>query len=1794
MESVAVASEKELDRICEEAKMKLVSNVSTTTGRAPTKEEHVELVKAIESMKSTAKLSLVEVKEVAIVHKDKPEILAKKLQAVTDKSHHHISSHYDAARSVIVEEQAKRLDVKKVIKPIGDHKVEKVLAGVVAGAVIASEIKKALPVDKVANTVVVEKKTTAKDMDRIAIVRHEEAQKKVASNRKDAEKKTVCGKKRNDQVVAVIDTSKTTVVGWFTLLIEQISTRVKKGGENVEADIAILIKEKKEHLLKTLKDSHESVKIEFESDSIEHDNSGLLVQAHFEESLKVIETTVNKRIVEIQETVRTQPKSTDKLQTILNSTKEEIIVTLEDTQRSTVEIIEADSKKADSVLVVVDTVDSVKKTIGSWYGRLTLEIGTILASSDCDKEKKVDELVKKANEEITVVISDAKLNIANASKAIKDTAVSTMGDIAIVLDQIQSNVAAQVIQIQEVSRNNAGQPVEEVKKTLSKIIQESEKKIDFDLSGSVAAVVSTTKSTVVVGVEDSVNTISRWFRGFTSKVAGLVKQESSTVDSISETSKNAQVEIEKIIAKATVEFEEHLVKQNLDKVASELARNEYLKSLQTAKNTITAQIVQVEKTVVDAHKAGKTIDVEKQLIEWNDASDDNLKVVFDSNIVITKETDVEKPNQSIIKATVIEENVVLDTKDVKSKEVIVEDKPVELVEKIVEELRVVDVSTTVPNMVTSEIKKQVTVNTDVKLIEIIKEDDFTLDVVKKTVSYWFYYLIEDISVRTKAGVAKEEITQTVEKAQKELVVILEQAKTAGVKYCKSEQDKAYYMEQISWISTNVNAQAVQIEQVAVQATATKSDVKEHMQVLADNASKHVETAFEKVKSVVVFTESKVTQGVSNVTKSLVKHEHKDVEKAKKAQKAVVAVYENTRNASVSWFTIVCQKISDRVKQGGANVEKDIKYIVETAEKDITSVLQKSSVQKIEGVEEIEVKVQMDQAITSAKKTMEVQLLTIKNAAATISSDNSPKASEQLLKICDHSKKEIEDFFVTAVKTVDVVDAEKIEVVENKTSVVQVVKDDVVQVVEVPEEKSVISEITRDIKEQEVALVQTAQDATETVRSWFSVLVEKITALQGQECGDEKTVEKTNAAIVEAQKEIAVKIIELKETAKSQRGVSDKQAHTDSQLDLFFGNLKSTIDNQINVVKSTILEGPTESKESIKTSLQAAAHKLNNEVVTHFDVIQTTNTPVVETKVKRQIVQVIEAPKVQKVQSTISDWYIVLTKRINERINRGGENVTEDVKLITQEAQKELDVTITEAKKSETSQVDVVKQDRAEGQRSFSATLEWIRWNATAQINQINEIASKENISKNNMQAQIENYALVAKQQVGNALTVHAPVKSVEVISEVVRKGSIGEVVIIEETKEQVQERTRKEMTLVVEETKTKLVGWLDALLISTRDIVRVGGANCKQEVALLIKNSEEEATRLVQDAKIKFTTANTSASVHSTETAALIIHAQKQALDCLDSIRETIHSRVTVIEEVVHSEDLTNFELIDQKLISTVTRAKNQLQIVLNSATEKSIAAVFEGRTITWTKSLEIPHSFKDVRVFAFDVTGTAVDYRSTLLKAWRTITVSKQDQLHGFDVQAFIIQWYKFYTIERAVSVRTISDAAVFRLVLIRLLKEKSLEHLFTETEITTLCSFWFRLDLFADTASSVSSIKKQSGMYTVAFSPDLSTRSMVDLARHGCLCWHAQFTSEMFHATTDGSSTEVVVSGTTEILALEHPGQLAVVSANPLVLEAARKQGSRTVLLDRYEEKYEGKFDLKAEGLDVLAQSFQSFLEE
>jgi hypothetical protein len=750
-------------------------------------------------------------------------------------------------------------------------------------------------------------------------------------------------------------------------------------------------------------------------------------------------------------------------------------------------------------------------------------------------------------------------------------------------------------------------------------------------------------------------------------------------------------------------------------------------------------------------------------------------------------------------------------------------------------------------------------------------------------------------------------------------------------------------------------------------------------------------------------------------------------------------------------------------------------------------------------------------------------------------------------------------------------------------------------------------------------------------------------LEASDCSEEEKKEKINIVIAEAEVEMNTKITKIQEeTTTIEKTETTQHVSTDHHLDVFFGNIKSSAQAQLEAVKTAVSQSST---QQVSTTLKTSEAKLTQEVKTHYEAVEKVTT--VETKKdeksryheykdtiekvalgsaavaaaaalaisyhnknqekKAAVVETVHKSSVQDVQVQVDKWFTLLTEKVTACTQKGGKNTSVEVAKIVEEAQAELEVTINKTKTEYVTTTTTTTTTTEESHRTFVSTLDWIKATAVAQATQITKIVSHGSTSAIDVKTQIENHVTAAKQQINSALEVHCDTTTkVDTIESEVTNTKVTEVIqkkeevkkeevkieVVTETREQTKERFRLEMVTVVQESKVQINNWLVLLLENITTIVHGNSETIRKDILKRLEAAEKELDVFIPDMKNKFSSTNkTSATSHvDTETHTLVVNAQKQSLDCVDSIRSTLLIQISVIREVITRIEVEDIEVIVQRVESIVERTKQRVHHTLDHSVEISISAAFEGKVVTWSEASAIPESFKNVNTFAFDVVGTVVNYRKSLLNVWKQIISNKNDAvLHGIRFNYFIEEWYSFF-IDLKKKKKGLSDDLLLHEALTYNLQRYYVKELLSEVEIEQLCDSWRKVDVFDDAQIGIRRIKNQlSRKYTtVAISDRFNTRTMIDLAKSNQLCWHSQFSADMFGSET----SESVVAGTVRLLGLENANQLAVVSGSPEMISAARKQGCHAILVER-DEEIKSEYDVKVSGLDILGESIQSYVE-
>lgn len=732
-----------------------------------------------------------------------------------------------------------------------------------------------------------------------------------------------------------------------------------------------------------------------------------------------------------------------------------------------------------------------------------------------------------------------------------------------------------------------------------------------------------------------------------------------------------------------------------------------------------------------------------------------------------------------------------------------------------------------------------------------------------------------------------------------------------------------------------------------------------------------------------------------------------------------------------------------------------------------------------------------------------------------------------------------------------------------------------------------------------------------------------------------------------------KISKLQETATTKKTSSTTQVSTDHHLDVFFGNVNSSVQTQLETVKNTVKNTTKSDKETIIAKLNKTETQLKHDVTAHFEAVEQVTTVEhitgTEQKVALEVeknrhenykntiekvaigsaavaaaaaaaivyhkksqetqnttVQVVHESSIKDVQVKIDIWFSQLTDKVTACTKKGGNNVSVEVQKIVEEAQAELDITIEEYKSQQTTTTSTSVTEK----RTFIKTLEWVKTTAYTQSSQITHIVKQSSSSSIDLTTQIQNHVCATKQQIDSALEVHC--KNDHTIEESKKytgsndkKEHINVVEVITESREQTQKRFTLETTVIVQESKTKVTSWLVLLLESITTILHGDSETIKKDIFYRLQVAEKEINVYIEETKQKFlTVSKTTATSHvEVETHTLVVNSVKQTLDCVDSMRTTLLLQMSVLHEAINRIEVEDIDVITKRLEAIITRTQKRVYHTLEIGINLAITSAFEGKVVTWTETAAIPASFKSVRAVAFDLLGTVANYHKTLYTVWKKIVTPKNNVvLSCLDFDTFVEDWYGAYTEvkrENFAKNRPVTDDVTLHEALIHILKRYYVKDLLTESETEQLCDAWRTVGVYDDASIGISRIKNQaSAKYaTVAISDTFSTRSMIELAQNNCLCFHAQFSAEMFSSQSSSTTTasESVVRGTIKLLGLKYASELAVVSSSAELVSAAKKQGCHAIFIEREESHHETltECDVKVDGLDIFGESVQSFLE-
>lgn len=510
----------------------------------------------------------------------------------------------------------------------------------------------------VENTEVVQKKTETV----VSVIEHKQNNENICTGRKAAVNRKEYCIQLEQHVSEVLAESKVVIISWFAQLVRDVSICVHQGG-NVDENVSVIIEKSKLELESNIKRTQ--YKFSSSIDVYEKDKTFELIQKQITASLKVVQTTMTTKMVEIQQIVTKHHSEsevtvvTEKLSAVLESSKVSVTDTLESSCKESISVIQHDASQTESTVSIIDTVESVKTTVTHWHTKLIEEIHSIsIDETITNKEERIELLIKQATNEIERVTTEAKTKVSKDCSSIKKVSKTKEQELISSLDYVQKTFTSDVKKIQKVSIEAIKTSDTNIKETVSTAIVSSREKIDTYLTRVTASVIAVATAAIAVhavkkheeqeekktethnewsiDVKDNVSVMSKWFELFTKRISDSVHHnEDDVVEKINTVTEHAEQEITQIITTARTDFIKRLSHENLDQESYNYACKHYEESLEKVRITIITQVAEAKKVAIHAHTTGNTQLLESELTKITVISTETIKVAMGSSVVIS-------------------------------------------------------------------------------------------------------------------------------------------------------------------------------------------------------------------------------------------------------------------------------------------------------------------------------------------------------------------------------------------------------------------------------------------------------------------------------------------------------------------------------------------------------------------------------------------------------------------------------------------------------------------------------------------------------------------------------------------------------------------------------------------------------------------------------------------------------------------------------------------------------------------------------------------------------------------------------------------------------------------------------------------------------------------------------------------------------------------------------------------------------------------------------------------------------
>ena len=226
----------------------------------------------------------------------------------------------------------------------------------------------------------------------------------------------------------------------------------------------------------------------------------------------------------------------------------------------------------------------------------------------------------------------------------------------------------------------------------------------------------------------------------------------------------------------------------------------------------------------------------------------------------------------------------------------------------------------------------------------------------------------------------------------------------------------------------------------------------------------------------------------------------------------------------------------------------------------------------------------------------------------------------------------------------------------------------------------------------------------------------------------------------------------------------------------------------------------------------------------------------------------------------------------------------------------------------------------------------------------------------------------------------------------------------------------------------------------------------------------------------------------------------------------------------------------------------------------------------------------QNIKALAFDVFGTVVDYRSTIIREGEEL-----NRARGFDVDwgRFATEWRGRYrpALDRVVRGEEPWEKLdlIYRRALDQVLVNLGIDTL-TEDEKVRLNLVWHRLQPWPDAIAGLTRLRVR---FTLATLSNGNVSLLVDMAKYSKLPWDVILSAELAQAYKPDPRVYLMATNLLDLA----PHEIMLVAAHPYDLQAAYALGWHTAFVSRpgeadASETANATFDIVAADLEDLAR--------